>query len=164
MDLIMRRHIFCVLAFALCLMEMISMAAHSNASTTEKARVEFGRPGKSLIISEDSTCYNKAVAEVVATLESSDDAFDMAVNSLTLEKFRSTEPWVEVIFDKPLEIRVGFIKEFKTVRKILIIFKQERPRFIFFAAEDYLEDDNVAANTHSGVELYDLLDRCANSP
>jgi len=122
-------------------------------------KIEASLTGRGLPLKPSPSCHSGIATRMVDLLVTSDDTFDLALNPSVLEEFKKKWAWTELFFHNPVSLTIGFNKQNRSISKILVFFKESRPRYIIYGSPEY-EKFNVAANTQAGPDLYRHIESC----
>ena len=73
---------------------------------------------------------------MIDLLVTSDDTFDLALNPSVLEEFKKKWAWTELFFETPVPLTIGFNKQNRSISKILVFFRDTRPRYIIYGSRN----------------------------
>jgi hypothetical protein len=133
--------------------------ATGRAERYRLKKIEAALEGKAAILDPARPCSSLVADLMVSLLVTSDDTFDVDLNPSVIAEFKEKFPWVELLFEKPTQLVLGFNKLNESISKILICFKNKKPAYIFFGTPDYSEN-NVATKTQADPTLYRQVESC----
>ncbi len=122
-------------------------------------KIEASLTGGALPLQLSPSCHSKIASRMINLLTTSDDTFDLVLNSSVLQEFKKKFAWTELSLKNPVSLTIGFNKQNRPISRILIFFKEKRPRYIIYGSPDY-EKFNVAANTQAGPDLFQQIESC----
>jgi hypothetical protein len=122
-------------------------------------QIEASLTGGALSLQLSPSCHLGIASRMVDLLVTSNDTFDLALNPSVLEDFKKKWGWAELSLRNPVSLTIGFNKQNRTIAKILVYFKDKRPRYIIYGSPEY-EKFNVVANTHAGPDLFQQIESC----
>ena len=122
-------------------------------------KIEASLTVGALPIQPSPSCQSRVENRIINLLVTSDDTFDLVLNPSVLEEFKRKLAWTELFFKNPVSLTIGFNKQNRSITKILIFFKDKRPRYIIYGSPEY-EKFNTAANTQAGPDLFQQIESC----
>jgi hypothetical protein len=122
-------------------------------------KIEASLTGRALPLQPSPSCHSGVANRMINLLVTSDRNFDLVLNPSVLEEFKKKLDWIELLLKDPVSLTIGSNKQHRSITKILVCFKDERPRYIIYGSPNY-EPFNVVANTQAGPELFQQIESC----
>jgi hypothetical protein len=122
-------------------------------------KIEASLTGGALPLQLSPSCHSTVANRMINLLVTSDDTFDLMLNPSVLQEFKGKWAWTELFFKNPVSLTIGFNKQNRSISKVLIFFREKRPRYIIYGSPEY-EKFNSAANTQAGPDLFQQIESC----
>jgi hypothetical protein len=151
------RFLFSILIIPILLLSGKPVSAQPVSGTIKK--IEVSLTGGAPPHQPSPSCQSGIANRMIDLLVTSDDTFDLVLNPTVLEEFKKKLAWTELFFNNPVSLTIGFSKQNRSISKMLIFFKDKRPRYIIFGTPQY-EKFNTAANTQAGPDLFQQIESC----
>jgi hypothetical protein len=141
------------------LLAILLFPGKSASGQSLSKKIEVALTGGALPHQPLPSCHSGIAERMINLLTTSDDTFDLVLNPSVLEEFKKKWAWAELFFKNPVSLTIGFSKQNRPIAKILVFFKEKRPRYIIYGSPEY-EKFNIAANTQAGPELFQQIESC----